>query len=96
MNWSYIYLGNDYFQIEDLFEPLGRQIIAQKIRKEDYAYLIAAAPDLLEACKAAKSLIANAIEFINDGNPPIPNTPQEKISDLYQVLYSAIAKAEGK
>ena len=50
----------------------------------------AAAPELLEACKAAKQAIANAISFVNDEASPTAST---EISALFAQLYAAIAKA---
>ena len=47
-------------------------------------------PELLEACKAAKQAIANAISFVNDEAAPTSST---EISTLFAQLYAAIAKA---
>ena len=47
-------------------------------------------PELLEACKAAKQAIANAISFVNDEASPTAST---EISALFAQLYAAIAKA---
>ena len=57
------------------------------------ARLIAAAPDLLEACKEIKAEISNCIEFINDRTP---STDQQTISKLYSKLGKLIDKAEGR
>jgi hypothetical protein len=47
--------------------------------------------ELLMACKLAKAAIGNAVEFVNDGEPP---TTAEAISELHLVLYRAIDRAE--
>lgn len=52
--------------------------------------------ELLEACKAMKEFIGNAVRFINDGAPPIPDTEQAAISEKYQMLFRVIDKAEGR
>ena len=57
------------------------------------AELVAASPDLLEACKLARDLVANAVRFKNDRQP---DTRLDTISNLYYVLSSAISKAEGQ
>lgn len=57
----------------------GVRLIAQTVRLED-APLIAAAPDLLAALKAAKDFIGNGYQ------PP----------ELVEQMHAAIARAEGR
>lgn len=59
---------------------------------EANARLIAASPNLLEACKEARQFIANAIEF-GYCKEPEPGTRESK---CLGVLDAAINKAEGK
>ncbi len=55
-------------------------------KAERIAAILAAAPDLLAACKEAR-------EFLNDGYPPEEISPQEAV--LREQLDAAIARAGG-
>lgn len=67
----------------DHVEYYGGHLIAESIAPQN-AHLIAAAPDLLEACEAAYNFITNA------------ETTQEQRQLVAGQLYNALAKAEGK
>jgi hypothetical protein len=66
--------GSDYY---------GGYLVAESIPKQEYVNLIAAAPDLLEACKIALEL---------EGTISASYDPEE----FCTMLRAAIAKAEGK
>jgi hypothetical protein len=71
----------------------GAQIVAgpggqSKENHHANARLIAAAPDLLEAAKAALVWLYNTADGFHEGCPP-------KLRDLCAQLHVAIAKAEG-
>ena len=59
---------------------------------EANARLIAAAPDLLEACKKARQFIENGVEF---GYIRLPDKPDPALNTLPMII-AAIAKAEAK
>jgi hypothetical protein len=59
--------------------------------REANANLIAAAPDLLEACKAVADGIERSLRLADDKNPICLATLAARV----EVLQTAIAKAEG-
>ncbi len=67
----------------------SKNLIAEVYNEQD-ARLLVGAPLLQAACKEAKGMIANAVEFINDGTDNPPNTPQKHISSLYTYLSTAL------
>jgi len=83
MKWYTGNTGNHQGLIID--EETGENI-AVAYKKEN-ADLIAAAPELLKACKLAKDFIGNGIKILNDSEPP---TSFEEISQMHQVLFLAI------
>ena len=91
--WEVSKIGNPYDQFMIYAESDSGRNICVAVEGESNAALIAAAPDLLEACKEIKAEISNCIEFINDRTP---STDQQTISKLYSKLGKLIDKAEGR
>ena len=67
--------------------PEGREDI-----QEANARLIAAAPELLDALKAAEPLAWNVGSYIEDG---VRTVCEDSRGDLWRQIKAAIAKAEG-
>lgn len=73
----------------DIFSPAGN-LIANVVREAD-ARLIAAAPDLLEACKASLRQLG-----LTKGHARLLDLPVETAPQVARLLEAAIAKAEEK
>jgi hypothetical protein len=75
-------------------EPGGAVICRLALNEPANARLMAAAPTLLEACRAAARFIANGVELgfirLPDADTPDP------AHDTLPALLAAIAKAEGR
>lgn len=71
----------------------NKKLLTLHLPEADTAYLIAAAPDLLEACKIMKDFINNSVIIVQDNEPP---AYQSAINEKYTMLCKAITKAEGR
>ncbi len=57
------------------------------------AHLIAAAPELLDACREALEFLREDLE---DGDPSVDDAAMRELMDVGGLLWTAIAKAEGR
>ena len=65
----------------------GKEMVAEKIRTEATARLLASAPDMFEALRAARSILQNMGAY----------DPKCRISrEQVGMIIAALAKAEGK
>ena len=65
-----------------------------KLRIRPDARLIAAAPDLLAACKAAQPVLESLA--LNGWTPESEPLPNSVATEIRNIIRAAIAKAEGK
>lgn len=80
-------LAGDFIMVADTNRSLPMAECAANAR------LIASAPDMLEALKRIKALLADAIKIERDGEA---DSTQKEISDIYLDIRDVIYKAEGR